>query len=112
MLEILFLVWFCRKLSSIAKAKGRSGGWGGLGALFWIGGEIIGFIIGAVADAGPGGYVLALLCAAVGAGIAYAIVKSIGAGKAWDDYGMPATASPAYAPPPFDPANPYNAPRT
>ncbi len=55
---------------------------------------------------------LALICAAVGAGIAYAIVKSLGAGRAWDDYGMPAGAAPAYTPPPFDPANPYNAPRT
>jgi hypothetical protein len=28
MLEILFLSWFVRKLAAIAKAKGRSGGWG------------------------------------------------------------------------------------
>ncbi len=111
MLEILYLAWFVRKLAAIAKAKGRSGGWGGLGALFWIGGEITGFIVGEIADVGAGSYLFALVSAAIGAGIAYAIVSSLGRGKTWDDYGMPA-AVPAYAPPPFDPANPYSAPRT
>ena len=28
MLEILFLVWFCKKLASIAREKNRPGGWG------------------------------------------------------------------------------------
>jgi hypothetical protein len=84
MLEILFLIWFCRKLSTMAKSKGRSAGWGGLGAAFWIGGEFLGFIIGAVADAGAGAYVLALALAALGAGAAYAIVNSL-KGESFDD---------------------------
>jgi hypothetical protein len=105
MLEILFLVWFVRKLSAMAKAKGRNGSWGGLGALFWIGGEIIGFIIGGMTSSGAGAYGLALLCAGVGAGIAYAIVNSLGP----SEYAMAGgedTGNPHY-----DPKNPYSPPR-
>jgi len=105
MIEVLFLVWFVRKLSAMARAKGRSGGWGGLGALFWIGGEVIGFIIGGVAGSGGAAYGLALLCAAAGAGVAYAIVNSLGAADHAMDGGED-SGNPHY-----DPKNPYSPPR-
>lgn len=112
MLEILFLVWFVRKLSSMARAKGRSGGWGGLGVLGWVGGEIVGFIVGGVADAGMGGYALALLFAAIGAGIAYAIVSSLRNEQSrYDDYAAVPVGVPQYGAP-YDPSNPYSPPRT
>ena len=78
MLEIAFLVWFCKKLASMAREKNRNGIWGGLGALFWIGGEILGFMTGgtrAVTDMGAYGY--AILGAIVGAVLAYVIVKAL-----------------------------------
>jgi hypothetical protein len=107
MLEILFLVWFVRKLSSIAKAKGRGGGWGALGALFWIGGEIIGFIVGASVSAGGGAYGLALLFAAVGAVVAYVIVNSLGP----SEFAMAAGGGDDTGNPHYDPKNPYSPPR-
>lgn len=111
MLEILFLVFLCRKLASMAKAKGRSGGWGGLGAAFWIGGEILGFIIGGLADLGMGSYLLALIFAAFGALASFLIVKSIKSGYQ-NPYGyqdvLP-VAPAGYAH--YNPANPYSPPR-
>ena len=112
MLEILFLVWFCRKLASMAKEKGRSGGWGGLGALFWIGGEVVGFVIGGVAQAGMGGYLLALVCAGIGAGVAYAIVSSLRSEKSRYDLPFETAMAPRVAAAPIDPSNPYSPPRT
>jgi len=47
MLEIIFLVWFCKKLAAIAREKNRPGGWGAVGAIGWIGGEIGGAVLGA-----------------------------------------------------------------
>jgi hypothetical protein len=108
MLEILFLVWFVRKLSAMAKAKGRSGGWGGLGAAMWIGGEIVGVIVGGIADAGAGAYLLALLFAGIGAVISYVIVSSLKSeASRYDGVG---TVPAGYAPS-QDPSNPYAAPR-
>lgn len=109
MLEILFLVWFVRKLSAMAKAKGRSGGWGGLGAAFWIGGEIVGFTIGGIADAGAGSYLVALLLAGIGAVIAYVIVSSLKSETS--RYDEPFAPLPVGYGPPQDPSNPYNPPR-
>jgi hypothetical protein len=111
MLEILFLLFFCRRLANIAKAKGRSGAWGGLGAAFWIGGEIVGVGIGLAADAGMGAYLLALVFAVVGAIIAYVIVKNLRDEMA----AAMEMVGPAYEPrnlgPPADPSNPYSPPR-
>jgi hypothetical protein len=69
-LEIFFVGFLVRKLAAIAKAKGRSGWWGGLGVLFWFSGEILGFMIGFMADLGTASYLLALGLAAAGAGAA------------------------------------------
>jgi hypothetical protein len=116
MLEILFLVWFVRRLAAIAKAKGRTGGWGGLGAAFWIGGEFAGFIAGSLADAGAAAYLVALVCAGVGAAVAYLIVKSLPAASApWEAAGSYApVAAGGPVPPsagPQDLSNPYSPPR-
>ncbi len=113
MLEILFLARFVRRLAAIAKEKGRSGTWGGLGALLWFGGELFGFVLGAAVtdDLGPAAYLLALVCAALGATAAYAIVKSL---RPVDGpYAVPLRASEAVATSgePVDVWNPYAPPR-
>jgi hypothetical protein len=105
MLEILFLMWFVRKLAALAKDKGRSGSWGGLGALFWIGGEVMGMIGGQIAGAGAGAYLIALLCAGAGAGAAYAIVSSLGSVASGYEMGGDKVN------PHYDPSNPYSPPR-
>lgn len=105
MLEIAFLVWFCRKLASIAKGKGRSGSWGALGALLWIGGEITGFVVGTLGDLEAGSYLVALLFAGLGAVIAYVIVSALKSETARYDLGVGGYA------PPHDPSNPYAPPR-
>ena len=109
MLEIAFLFWFCRKLASIAKGKGRSGSWGALGAILWIGGEISGFVVGTIADAEAGSYLVALLFAALGALVAYVIVSALKSETARYDL---ATSPPgSFGMPPHDPTNPYAPPR-
>jgi hypothetical protein len=78
MIEIIILVQFCKKLAAIAREKNRSGSWGAVGAVGWIGGEISGAVIGASGgSAGMNLYGFAILGAIVGAIIAYVIVKSL-----------------------------------
>jgi hypothetical protein len=106
-LEIILLRTLYNKLSGIATAKGRPGTWGMLGILFWIGGEILGFIIGSLLGMELGAYGIALLCAGAGAGISYAIVNSLGSliddeGDSRDNGGIGR----------FDPENPYSPPGT
>ncbi|MSP63824.1 MAG: hypothetical protein EXR72_26455 [Myxococcales bacterium] len=89
MLEILFLIWFGRKLSTIAQSKGRSGGWAALGVLFWIGGEILGFVIGSLLNLDAGAYLIAILIAVGCAVVAWVIVNQLsdvaggGEGTVW-----------------------------
>ena len=78
MIEIIILVQFCKKLAAIARDKNRSGSWGAVGAVGWIGGEITGAVIGASGGAEAMNlYGFAILGAIVGAVIAYVIVKSL-----------------------------------
>ncbi len=81
MLEILLLIFLTRKIGGICEEKGRkAGGYKFLTVVFWFGGEVVGAIIGAVATDGKGGamiYILALVGAAVGAGVAFAIANSL-----------------------------------
>jgi hypothetical protein len=110
MLEILFLIKFTRHLAKMARERGRSGGWGGLGVAFWIGGELLGFIVGSMADAGAGAYLVALLFAAFGATAAYFIVKSLG--PQGEPQPLPVGAGgplPPLGPPDLE--NPYAPPR-
>lgn len=104
MLEVLFLSWFARSLAAKAKAKGRSGWWGGLGVLLWIGGEITGFVIGVATELGQGAsYLLAIVMAALGAVIAYVTVSSLGGSDA-----VPVSAGGGWSH--HDPSNPYSPP--
>ena len=115
MLEILFLVRFVRRLSAIAREKGHPGTWGALGVLLWFGGEVLGFILGVAAtdDVGGGAYLLALLCAATGAFIAYLVVKNLPS-RAPDYAGAGVAPGGPVALPtePPDLSNPYAPPRT
>lgn len=77
MLELIFLVWFGKKLSAMASEKGRSGWWAALGVAFWIGGEIMGFVVGALLGLDMGSYGVALLFAMVGAVVAYFVVNAL-----------------------------------
>ena len=79
MLEILFLVWFCRKLAGMAREKNRSGNWGALGAILWIGGEVGGLVYGFSKPYTSEGsvYGWAILFAVLGAVIAYVIVATL-----------------------------------
>jgi hypothetical protein len=74
MLEI-FLI--SRKVGGVAQSKGRSKGWGALGAGFWVLGEIMGFVIGALLDLGMGGYLVAIAFASLGSFVAHSIVKAL-----------------------------------
>lgn len=78
MIEIIILVQFCKKLAAIAREKNRSGSWGAVGAVGWIGGEVSGAVIGATGGAdGMNLYGYAIAGAIVGAILAYVIVKSL-----------------------------------
>ena len=78
MLEIFFLRWFYRHLADLAEQKERSRAWGALGVAMWIGGEILGFLIG-LAGGGTevSGYGFALGFAAISAGLAYVVVRAL-----------------------------------
>jgi hypothetical protein len=105
-LEILLLRALYKSLSATAVTKGRPGTWGLLGVLFWVGGELLGFIIGSLLGMELGAYGIALLFAAGGAGISYLIVNSLGS-LAVDD-----AAPDAGGVGRFDPENPYSPPGT
>jgi len=107
MLEIVFIGWLSKKLAANAEAKGHSKWWGGLAAGLWLLGEIGGFIIGAMMGMEMAAYGLALLCAGVGAGLAFAIVASLGD----RDRYMLASDEPRPIGT-YDPNNPYSPPGT
>lgn len=83
MLEIILLIFLTRKIGEIVEEKGRKGTWYKvMTVVLWIGGEIVGALIGAVV-AGLSGigdfsiYIFALVGAAVGAGISFIVAKSL-----------------------------------
>ena len=72
------MIFFGRKLASIAKEKGRSGAWALLGVGMWIGGEIFGIVLAALLGFDTIPMVLTGLgCAVAGALVAYFIVSSL-----------------------------------
>ena len=97
MLEIIMLINLTKKIGAMLEAKGRKSGWFKfLTVVLWFGGEIVGGIMGlmlaAINDWGRLiVYVIALLGAAVGAGTAYLIARS-----------MPPLVIPTPPPPPND----------
>jgi hypothetical protein len=108
MIEILVLMNLCRKLSAMAAEKGRSRGWGALGALAWFGGEVIGFLIGVALDLGAGAYVVALVCAAIAMTIVWYSVKGMQPGGMVAAY---ASTGSSIENPNYDPKNPFSPPR-
>lgn len=83
MLEILALLVLLKRIGKILEQKGRPGGWYKLLTVgLWVGGEFIGAIVGVLFTGSSestnlGVYLFALLGAAVGAAIAYAIVSGL-----------------------------------
>jgi hypothetical protein len=83
MLEIILLITLTRRIGYILEQKGRKTGWYKLlTVLLWFGGEIVGAIIGAgIAEVGELSnaliYLIALMGAAAGAGLAFIIAKSV-----------------------------------
>lgn len=78
MLEILFLIWFAKKLATTATEKGRSGAWGLLGVGMWIGGELFGIMVGLLLGLElMGAWGIGIVCAIVGAFVSYGIVNSL-----------------------------------
>ena len=83
MLEIILLIYLTRHIGEIIEEKGRKSGWYKvLTVVLWIGGEVFGAIVGAVVSelSGTGTflvYIFALVGAAIGAGLAFMIAKSL-----------------------------------
>jgi hypothetical protein len=89
-LEIIVLIILCKKMAEKARSKGRAAaGYVLLLILFWLCGEFFGAMVGAAATRGQGEFlvlvVFALGGAAIGAGIAFAILNSLPAIQAEQD---------------------------
>jgi hypothetical protein len=109
MLEILFLIYFRKKLSGIAQEKGRSGAWGAL-ALLWVVGEVFGFVLAAMLGTGDdvmSMYPLALVGAIGGAVVAWIIVRSLSS-RTMDE---PLVSGAPVENRHYDPSNPFSPPR-
>jgi len=108
MIEILVVISFVKRLAAIAESKGRSKSWGSLGAIGWLGGEVIGaFFAVMMGLEGPAIYGCALLAAAIGAAGAYLTVKSLGDAEMVAELAGSAT----HDNPNYDPRNPYSPPK-
>jgi membrane protein DedA with SNARE-associated domain len=82
MLEILALMYLTKKNGAIAEGKGhKPGRYKLLTVLFWLGGEVLGGIVGGIVSSGDEGiglvYVLAILGAIAGATLSRVMVKSL-----------------------------------
>jgi len=78
MLEIIFLVKFCKSLAAVAREKNRPASWAALGVILWVAGEIGGAMLGASNRVmGMELYGCAVLGAVVGAIAAWVIVKTL-----------------------------------
>lgn len=83
MLEIIMLIRLTRVIGKMLEEKGRKAGWFKfLTVVLWFGGEIVGGIMGGIIAALNGwnnliAYLFALIGAAVGAGTAYMIARSM-----------------------------------
>ena len=82
MLEIFVLIALTKALMRKAAERGQSKGWAALGAVFWIGGEVSGIVLGALLGFDELGlYGMALGFAIVGAAVAWLIVGNLPAGQ-------------------------------
>ena len=77
MLEILFIIYLCKKNAAAAVERGRKpGGFIALTVLLWVGMEFLGGFIGGLADLGTGTDLLALGMAVAGGVISGVIAKN------------------------------------
>jgi hypothetical protein len=104
MLELLMLASITRKIGNLVEEKGhKSLGYKALAVALWIGGEIAGLFLGVAMAGGNesarcGIYIMTLLGAAVGAGIAFAIANNLPTVGPSLVKARPATATTALAP--------------
>jgi hypothetical protein len=83
MIEIILLIYLTRSVGEIVKQKNRRPGWYKLmTVLLWLGGELVGGFAGgivvALTDANQAFiYLFALIGAAIGAGAAFLVAKSV-----------------------------------
>lgn len=78
MLEIMMLIALTKSIGKVVEGKGKpSGKYKALAVVLWIGGEVLGYVIGALADLGGASYALALVGAATGAFIAWRVAASV-----------------------------------
>jgi len=79
MLEILLVVYLCKQLGKMLRAKGRSAtGFQVLLVIAWIVGELGGGIVGVALTNSPGGmYLFALMGAAAGAATCFIIGRNL-----------------------------------
>jgi hypothetical protein len=83
MLEILLLIYLCRRLGAMLRAKGRSAGWMQvLLVVAWFVGEFMGAMVGAMLMGIDGAalYIGALLGAAAGAAAVFVLASSMAPG--------------------------------
>jgi hypothetical protein len=123
MLEILFVYFLCKKLGAMLRAKNQKPlPYQIMLVVFWIGGEFMAFIVAGIVEAmrtggapsedfNPAIYLLALVGAGCGAGLAFLIAWMLPDNRPVAAYGAvsPAGEMP-FAPP--DPNNPYAPPQT
>ena len=77
MLEILVIIYLCRKNAAAAAGRGRKpGGFVALTVFLWVGMEFLGGFIGGLAGLGTGTYLLAIAMAALGGLISCSAAKN------------------------------------
>ena len=77
MLEILALIYLCRKNAENASLRGRKpGAFIALTILLWFGMELLGGVIGGLANMGAGTYLFVILMAALGGFLSYRAAKN------------------------------------
>lgn len=112
MLEIIAIVILTGRLKSTASSKGRSAWWAALLPVLWLGGEFAGGMVATLAGLdGFALYGVAIVGAAIGAGLAYVIVNALSPDPLWDNDGIGMSTGGiqgGYD----DPNNPYNPPQT
>lgn len=91
MLEIILLIFLCKKIGAIIREKGRSPvAFQVLTVFLWFGGEIAGAVVGIIVsgneEPGPAAYIFALVGAAVGATIAFLIASNLSTASSGSDY--------------------------
>lgn len=80
MLEIILLVFLCKKISETVKEKGRNPvGYVILTVVLWFVGEFAGAFVGAIAAASTGQNAVAFVCGLIGAALGAAISFTIAA---------------------------------